>query len=886
MDELIDSRHGSPSPRRATKLQRYNRDALSCQRFSGHIRAPRPAGQSPATACSAPALPGHRDRVIRVAGVGHRRRQGQHTVQRLHRLAARGQHFDPRVVREPRARRNQAADDHVLLQATQIVRLSGDRGLGQHPGGLLERGRRDEAVGRERRLRDAEEHRLGGRGALALRQDPVVLLLEHELVDQLAHHELGVADLLDAHASQHLAHDDLDVLVVDGHALQAIDLLDLVDQVPLQLPVAEHRQVVVRVGRAVHQGLAGAHAVAFVDADVLAARDQVLLGLRVVGADHDLAHALHEAAHLDPAVNLGDDGLLLGLARLEQLRHARQTAGDVLGLGGLARDLGDDVGGEDLGAVRHAQVRAHRQRVAVPLARLDRSGLAGRPDDDTRLELALGILDDHLAREAGDLVELFPNRHALEDVLILDPTRELREDRVGDRIPLDQHGPRLDLLVRLHLDLGAVDDRRALALAAAIVGHADLAVTVRRHQVAVAVHDGPEVVVFHDPGALGLVLRGLDDAARGAADVEGPHRELGARLADRLRGDDAHRLAELGQPSGAEVAPVAHDADAALGVAGQSRPDAHPLQAGVLDLLRQLLGDLAVGLDDDLVRQRVADVLGGDAAEDAVAQRLDDVTALDQRRGVDVFHGAAVVLADDDVLRDVDQPPRQVAGVGRLQCGVGQTLAGAVGRGEVLEDREALAEVRRDRRLDDLAARLGHETAHAGQLTDLLLAASGAGVGHHVDRVELAALLAAFQLAEHLLGDELGDVRPDVDDLVVALTVGDDAVLVLLLDFVHLFACGRDLPLLRRRDVHVVDADRETGQGRVAEAEVLQLVQEVHGRLIAERVVAAPDQRCDLLLLELLIHEPELLRNDLVQQGAADRRLEDAAVPAQTDPRL
>src|SRR5215831_1987233 len=47
MDELIDSRHGSPSPRRATKLQRYNRDALSCQRFSGHIRAPRPAGRAP-----------------------------------------------------------------------------------------------------------------------------------------------------------------------------------------------------------------------------------------------------------------------------------------------------------------------------------------------------------------------------------------------------------------------------------------------------------------------------------------------------------------------------------------------------------------------------------------------------------------------------------------------------------------------------------------------------------------------------------------------------------------------------------------------------------------------------------------------------------------------
>src|SRR5256886_4795173 len=114
----------------------------------------------------------------------------------------------------------------------------------------------------------------------------------------------------------------------------------------------------------------------------------------------------------------------------------------------------------------------------------------------------------------------------------------------------------------------------------------------------------------------------------------------------------------------------------------------------------------------------------------------------------------------------------------------------------------------------------------AGQLADLLLAAPRAGVGHHVDRVELAALLAALELAEHLLRDELGGVRPDVDDLVVALAVGDDAVLILLLDLVDLLARLRDEPLLRRRDVHVVDADRQTGQRGVPEAEVFQLVEE------------------------------------------------------------
>src|SRR5262249_39097046 len=160
-----------------------------------------------------------------------------------------------------------------------------------------------------------------------------------------------------------------------------------------------------------------------------------------------------------------------------------------------------------------------------------------------------------------------------------------------------------------------------------------------------------------------------------------------------------------------------------------------------------------------------------------------------------------------------------------------------------------------DGRLDDLARGLGHETPHAGQLADLLARAAGAGVGHHVDGVELAALLTGLELAEHLLGDELGRVGPDVDDLVVTLAVRDDAVLILLLDLVDLAPGLADVTLLRRRDVHVVDPDAEPGERRIAEAEVLELVEELHGLLVPERVHAAADERGDLLLLELAVLE-------------------------------
>ena len=130
------------------------------------------------------------------------------------------------------------------------------------------------------------------------------------------------------------------------------------------------------------------------------------------------------------------------------------------------------------------------------------------------------------------------------------------------------------------------------------------------------------------------------------------------------------------------------------------------------------------------------------AADDHVLQLdLDGLALVDGRLG-DAVERAAVDLVDDDVLRDVGELAGEVAGVGGLQGGVGQALAGAVGGGEVLEHRQAFAEVGLDRRLDDLAGRLGHQTAHAAELTHLVDATAGLGRRHHGDGVEVLRHLA------------------------------------------------------------------------------------------------------------------------------------------------
>ena len=145
----------------------------------------------------------------------------------------------------------------------------------------------------------------------------------------------------------------------------------------------------------------------------------------------------------------------------------------------------------------------------------------------------------------------------------------------------------------------------------------------------------------------------------------------------------------------------------------------------LVDQLARLHQDPRVAVLVELVR--IEHFLGGDAAQDALAQRLDDVLAFLERRDLEAEDGAAILLGDRDVLRHVHEAARQVAGVRRLRGGVGQALPGAVRRDEVLEHREALTEVRLDRALDDLAdaarqllLRLRHQAAHAGELPDLV----------------------------------------------------------------------------------------------------------------------------------------------------------------------
>src|SRR3954467_15948701 len=104
-------------------------------------------------------------------------------------------------------------------------------------------------LGRERGRGEAHGDGASRSRGAALGDHPTVLLLELRTLGQLTGQQLRLSGLEDVHPLQHLADDDLDVLVVDGHTLRPVDLLDLLDEVQLHRAGTEDPQHLVRVDR-------------------------------------------------------------------------------------------------------------------------------------------------------------------------------------------------------------------------------------------------------------------------------------------------------------------------------------------------------------------------------------------------------------------------------------------------------------------------------------------------------------------------------------------------------------------------------------------------------------------------------------------------------------
>ena len=251
----------------------------------------------------------------------------------------------------------------------------------------------------------------------------------------------------------------------------------------------------------------------------------------------------------------------------------------------------------------------------------------------------------------------------------------------------------------------------------------------------------------------------------------------------------------------------------------------------------------------------------------------------------DAVHSAAVVFADNNVLHNVDKAAGKVTGVGRFKSRIGQTLTSTVGGGEVLQHREAFAERRRNRRFNDFTRGLGHQAAHASQLTHLVLVTTSTRIGHHIDRVEALVflLLAGLGIGKHVVGyfldhlrrDVLCGLGPHVDHLVVLFSTGDDTVAVLMFDVVNLCLRGSQNVLFAFRNGEVFHADGHARAGGEFVTHVLQTVAQNDRGLDAAVAVGRAHETRNVLLGEhaVDVFEAQLFGQDVAHQHAAGGRV-------------
>ena len=375
-------------------------------------------------------------------------------------------------------------------------------------------------------------------------------------------------------------------------------------------------------------------------------------------------------------------------------------------------------------------------------------------------------------------------------------------------------------------------------------------------------------IVFGDDGGVGGCTTG------DTTGVEGTEGELRTGFTDGLGGDDADGFTLLHHLGGGEVAAVALHADAVLGFAGEDGANFDFLDAGVLDGGGDGLGDLFAGVDEDVAVFGVGDVVDGDATEDALGEGADDLVAVFEGGADESAEGAAVFFVDDDVVGDVDKTAGEVSGVGGLQGGVGQTLTGTVGGDEVLEHGHAFLKVGEDGVLDGGAGvgtgllGFGHETTHAGELCDLVGTTTGSGVEHHEDGVET---LVGFGHLLHEGGlDVAVDFGPGVDDLVVALVVGDETHTVVAHDLFDALVTGLDDVGFLGGDDDVVEVERESAFVGLEVAEVLDAIEEFAGARHTDGFDDAGDDVAEGLLGDDGVDEPNFAGDDFVDDDATD----------------
>ena len=138
-------------------------------------------------------------------------------------------------------------------------------------------------------------------------------------------------------------------------------------------------------------------------------------------------------------------------------------------------------------------------------------------------------------------------------------------------------------------------------------------------------------------------------------------------------------------------------------------------------------------------------------------------------------------------------------------------------------------------------------------------------------------MLVVGQVVEHRLGQLHVDIRPDVDDLVVTLVVRDQTHVIALHHLLDALVALVDERLFLLGDNHRVEVERQAALECHPVAERLDVVQKLRSACRTGLFHYQTDDVAQRTLRQHFVQITHFLRHDLVEQHAADRRVDDLA---------
>ncbi len=358
---------------------------------------------------------------------------------------------------------------------------------------------------------------------------------------------------------------------------------------------------------------------------------------------------------------------------------------------------------------------------------------------------------------------------------------------------------------------------------------------------------------------------------RDTARVEVTHCKLCAGFADRLRRDRSDRLAAVYQLTVRQRHSVALRANTVPQFARQNGTNFNSFNAGLDNLFRVRIGKQLIPAYSERAVGR-CEILGEEASHKTFLKLLHKLVALAYLVYLDTVGRAAVVAADNDLLRNIDKSSGKITGVRGTKRGIRQALTSASRGYEVFQYVQALTIVCSDRHFDSLARGVRDKSAHTRKLSYLRRRTTRAGIRHHKDVVVL------IEVCGKRVGNVIRRLVPYLNELLLTFCVGDKSAAELLVDLGdRVVRFGKYLSFLRRY-LRIADRYRDTRSCGVLVAHRLYLIEHLRGGCRAVYLKAAVDNLTELLLayleayliIELVIgigsvHISQVLRDMLVE---------------------